>query len=215
MEQKVAFRSDGLLLEGILHVPPGARGRAPAVAVCHPHPLYGGSMHNAVIKELCRSLEMAGLVALRFNFRGVGASEGSYDSGVGERSDVRAALDFLQSVDTPSPSRLGVAGYSFGAYVATYAAAQDPRVEALALISPPLAVYSFDPLRALGMPKLVVWGRLDELVSATIEEVASMVAEPRRLVLVEGANHLWLGREEEVCAIVTAFFKEALRDRGG
>lgn len=211
MERAVLFKSGGLTLEGVLHVPSGVREGAPAVVVCHPHPLYGGSMQNSVVREVCRGLEVLGLIALRFNFRGVGASEGSYGGGVGEREDVRAALDFLSSMGPPAPSRMGVAGYSFGAYVAAHAAAQDPRVEALALISPPLTMYDFDPLRSLDRPKLVVWGDLDELVNATLEEVANVAAEPRRLVLVKGADHFWVGREEEVGTIVAAFFKEALK----
>ncbi|MEM4700477.1 MAG: alpha/beta hydrolase [Candidatus Nezhaarchaeales archaeon] len=210
MERGVSFKSGGLTLEGVLHVPSGVR-RAPAVVVCHPHPLYGGSMHNPVVVEVCRSLEVSGLAALRFNFRGVGASEGSYGGGVGEVEDVRAALDFLSSVESPEPSGLGLAGYSFGAHVAAHAAAQDPRVGALALISPPLAMYDFGLLRGFDRPKLAVWGDLDELVGATPEEVANVVGEPRRLVLVKGADHFWAGREGEVGSIVAAFLKEALR----
>jgi len=157
VERAVSFKSDGLVLEGILHLPLDV-DEGPGVVVCHPHPLYGGSMYNAIVEGLCKSLEASGLVALRFNFRGVGASEGSYDQGVGEVRDARAALNFLGSISSPRITRLGIAGYSFGAYVAARAALEDPSIDALALVSPPLALYDFDFLRAVRRPKLVVLG---------------------------------------------------------
>lgn len=207
------FKSEEILLEGMLHVPSGVDHTPYAVVVCHPHPLYGGSMHNAVVKELCRALEEEGVIALRFNFRGVGASEGVYQEGVGERLDVIAALDFLSSMNTHHPEALGVAGYSFGAYVLAHAASQDPRVEALALISPPFTMYSFEPLEFCRKPKLIVWGRRDELVGFTVTEVAKMVADPKSLVLVEEADHFWTGMEWKVSSLVASFFKKVLKGR--
>jgi len=195
----------------MLHVPSGIEQEAYAVAVCHPHPLYGGSMYNVVIEKVCRALEEEGIVALRFNFRGVGASEGTYQEGVGERADVASALSFLASINTLSPKALGVAGYSFGAYVATHAATQDPRVDALALVSPPFTMYSFEPLGTYRKPKLVVWGSRDELVGFTAMEVAKVVAEPRKLVLIEEADHFWSGHEEEVGRLVASFFKKVFK----
>jgi len=211
LERRVVFKSDGLLLEGILHVPPSIDHKLPGVAVCHPHPLYGGSMHNTVVEELCRALVEEGIVALRFNFRGVGASEGVYQEGVGERLDVEAAVEFLMSIDGVDPHSLGVAGYSFGAYVAAHAVSEDPRVSALALVSPPFSMYNFSPLSSCRKPKLIVWGSRDELVGLSAVDVAKMVAEPRKLILVEEADHFWVGREVEVGRLVASFFKSALK----
>lgn len=206
------FKSEGLLLEGVLHVPAGGEHTSCAVVVCHPHPLYGGSMHNTVVKEVCRALEEEGIVALRFNFRGVGASEGVYQEGIGERSDVSAALDFLSSMSGHPPEALGAAGYSFGAYVLVHAVSQDPRIKALALISPPFAMHSFEPLESCRKQKLIVWGKRDELVGFTATEVAKMVAEPKSIVLVEEADHFWTGMEWKVGRLVASFFKKVLKD---
>lgn len=210
MERRVNFKSGDLVLEGVLHLPINVRGEVPAVVVCHPHPLYGGSMYNVIVEKLCRRLEEAGFAALRFNFRGVGLSEGSYDGGSGEVLDAKAAIDFLEAIDFPVINVIGVAGYSFGAYVAARVA-EDHRVKALALISPPLALYSFDILKHLIKPKLIIWGDQDEFVGMTVEEMVRIVAEPRKLVLVEGADHFWFGYEDEVCATVIDFFEEVFR----
>jgi alpha/beta superfamily hydrolase len=210
VERRVSFKSNGLVLEGILHVPVGTNV-VPGVVVCHPHPLYGGSMYNAIVEGLCKGLERSGLVALRFNFRGVGASEGSYDRGVGEVRDARAALSFLRSISSPRVAKLGITGYSFGAYVAARATTEDPNIEALALISPPLTLYDFDFLKAVRVPKLVVLGDRDEFAGASIKKVTKMDVDRAKLFLVEGADHFWLGYEDEVCTAVVNFFKEAFK----
>lgn len=210
MEKRINFQSDGLVLEGILHLPSEVRGKVPAIVVCHPHPLYGGSMYNTIVEKLCRELEGSGFAALRFNFRGVGFSEGFYNGGVGEELDVKAALNFLETFGSPVFSMLGVAGYSFGAYVAARVV-EDPRVKALALISPPLTLYNFDLLKYARKPKLIVWGDKDEFVKTSIEDLANIIAEPKKLVLVKGADHFWSGYKNEVCVVVKTFFEETFK----
>ncbi len=108
----------------------------PAVVVCHPHPLYGGDMYNNVVSVICQALAQESIATLRFNFRGVGRSEGNHEEGVGEQDDVVAALDFLQSSDGVDKGRLGLAGYSFGTRVVMPVALRDSRVRAVALVSP-------------------------------------------------------------------------------
>jgi len=211
LEKRVVFKSGDLLLEGILHVPAVIEHKLPGVAVCHPHPLYGGSMHNAVVEGICKALKEEGIVALRFNFRGVGASEGAYQEGIGERGDVEAAIEFLTSIEAVDPNSLGVAGYSFGAYVATYAASENPQVSAIALISPPFSMYNFTPLSSCRKPKLILWGSKDELVGLSAVDVAKIVAEPRKLILIEEADHFWMGKEDEVGKLVANFFKNTLK----
>jgi alpha/beta superfamily hydrolase len=116
----VTFASDDLTLEGILHLPAGEP--APGIVVCHPHPQYGGDMHNNVVDALCDTALAGGAVALRFNFRGTGGSEGSHDKGIGERNDVRAALAYLRDLPEVDGNRVALAGYSFGAALAVRAA---------------------------------------------------------------------------------------------
>lgn len=207
MEKRISFKSGDLVLEGILHLPADVKGKVPAVVVCHPHPLYGGSMYNVVVEKLCKKLEESDFVALRFNFRGVGLSGGSYSGGLGEVLDVKAALDFLETAGLPVLKEYGVAGYSFGAYVAAHAA-EDPRVKALALISPPLALYDFHFLKKVHKPKLIIWGDQDEFVETTVEEMDSIVTEPKKLVLVRGADHFWFGYEDEVSDLIVTFLKD-------
>jgi len=210
VERRVVFKSEVLAIEGLLHVPANVH-EAPGVVVCHPHPLYGGSMYSVVVELLCRSLEASGFVALRFNFRGVGMSEGSYDHGVGEVKDAKAALGFLKSISSPKVTKLGMAGYSFGAYVAARAAAEDPNVDGLALISPPLALYDSGFLRAIRGPKLIVLGDRDQFAGTLTEGLARMITGGAKIALIEGADHFWLGYEGEVCVEVTKFFEEVLK----
>src|SRR5690606_755555 len=122
----IAFTSEGLSLEGILHQPVSAP--FPAAAVCHPHPLYGGDMNNYVVVAVCQALADAGIASLRFNYRGVGDSEGEYGDGLGERTDAAAALAYLRQLAQADQDRMGIVGYSFGATVAL--AAADERVAA-------------------------------------------------------------------------------------
>src|SRR3990172_5657138 len=147
-------------LEGAVHLPESTP--APGVVVCHPHPLYGGDMENNVVLAACRALAGRGFAALRFNFQGVGRSEGAFDQGRGERDDVRAALAYLASLPEVDAERMGLAGYSFGAMVAAEVASADLR--ALALISPPLAS---DDLRVdWGCPALLLGGDQDPIAPA-------------------------------------------------
>lgn len=113
-EIRVEFKSDSLTLEGVLATPDGA-GPFPAVIVCHPHPLYGGSMDNNVVDGLCAGLARQSLASLKFNFRGVGGSQGSFAHGAGEQRDVSAALAYITTVHEIDTGRIGLAGYSAGA----------------------------------------------------------------------------------------------------
>ena len=115
-EVRLEFKSGGLSLEGVLALP-GGTGPFPAVIVCHPHSLYGGSMSNSVVVAICQALARQSIAALRFNFRGVGRSGGNYGGGIDEQEDVRAALALVPSTSEIDPKKIGLAGYSFGAGV--------------------------------------------------------------------------------------------------
>ena len=161
-----------------------------AAVVCHPHPLYGGTLHNKVVHRLATVLQGLGAAVLRFNFRGVGRSEGRHDRGEGEREDARAALWFL--ADRHPAAHLWAAGFSFGAWVAARLAASEPRIERLVLVAPPVATSSFEVLHTATVPKLVVQGEADEICPlAALEAEYPHWAEPKDLERIHGANHFF------------------------
>lgn len=193
-EQRVSFRTrDGLQLEG--HFSRGKKGRGSTI-LCHPHPLYGGDMDNNVVVALQAALAQKGFSALRFNFRGVGGSEGAYSEGTREVEDLQAAVAFVAGEDA---GPLYVAGYSFGAYAGAKGVAQDDRVKALVYISPPVAIYDFALLREEQRPKLLVTGKRDLICPVIlVEELFLSLPEPKVLQIVAGADHFWWGMEDQI-----------------
>lgn len=158
--------------------------------VCHPHPLYGGTMHNKVVHRVAATLHALGVAVLRFNFRGVGKSSGRYDRGVGELEDARAALAFLR--ERYPQARRWAAGFSFGAGVAARLAAAERDIARLILIAPPIATTSFEALHTLAIPKVVVQGLAD--VTCTPDRLFAEYphwAEPKELHQVPGATHFF------------------------
>jgi uncharacterized protein len=189
MEEEVSIAvPGGPSLEGWVEVCPGGRG---GMVVCHPHPLYGGDMDNPVVVRIAEVARDEGLSTLRFNFRGVGRSAGIHGGGDGEREDVAAALALLHS-RLPAQSRLGLAGYSFGAWVAARAVATG--LVALALIAPPLTMLDFDGLHAASGDVLLIAGTRDAYCPVPrLHELASRI--PRaQTVIVEGADHFFFGK---------------------
>jgi alpha/beta superfamily hydrolase len=182
-----------------------------AVAVlAHPHPLYGGTMHNPVIFHADRELSRAGLTTLRFNFRGIGASEGFHDDGRGEVGDVAAASAYARSLSPSVP--LILVGYSFGSRCAVeHALHGGDDVAAIVAIGLPLRIWRFEGLEDWHRPFGVVQGTEDEFGS--IDEVRARIAKmepPGRLYTVEGATHLFPGRAPEAAALVVTAVDEAL-----
>jgi alpha/beta superfamily hydrolase len=177
------------LLEAVVQERDGAPPPLVAV-VCHPHPLYGGSMHNKVVHRAAAVLHALGAAVLRFNFRGVGRSEGAYDRGAGELEDARAALAFLRA--RHPGTRAWLAGFSFGSWVAARLAAEDAGIERLVLIAPPVATVSFDVLRTLATPKLVIQGDADDTCPPyQLHPQFTGWADPKTLVGVPGATHFF------------------------
>lgn len=204
---RVSLISGGLSLEASLDLP-GHPGPYPGVVLCHPHPLYGGNMDNNVILAVGRALAGAGIASLRFNFRGVGRSRGSFDNGVGEREDARSALDFLAGHEEIKPGCIGVMGYSFGGMVALAVAGMDSAAKAVAAVSP---VVQSGALRECEKPKFIVCGAEDSIIPpASVLQAAAGMAEPKRVEVVPGADHFWWGREDEIAGRVAEFFKESL-----
>ena len=158
--------------------------------ICHPHPLYGGTMHNKVVHRGASSLFKLGCAVLRFNFRGTGKSAGSHDRGVGEMDDARAALGFQR--ERYPGARVILGGFSFGAGVAARLAGAEPGIDQLLLVAPPVTTSDFSVLERLATPKLVIQGLADDVCPASrLMEQYPRWAEPKRLIEVPGATHFF------------------------
>ncbi len=193
-------------LEAQLELP--AQPRADWVGlVCHPHPQHGGTMRNKVVQQTAKVLRQHALPVLRFNFRGVGLSQGTYDHGRGEADDVRAALDFLKS-DFPE-ARICLAGFSFGAWVGLRVGCQEARVGLLLGIGLPADTTNFSFLARCTKPKLIVQGTRDQFGSpAAVSAVLAAAAEPKRLVWVEGADHFFTSHLEKLVAVLATHLSD-------
>ena len=188
-------------LEAILDEPTGTP-RA-AVVFAHPHPQYGGTVHTKAVYQGAKGLGRIGCAVLRFNFRGVGGSGGEFDRGEGEMEDFRAALDFMAA--RHPGVQLWAAGFSFGAWVALEVGADDDRVTALIGIAPPVATsisgqeYSFPRTLDSTKPKFFVQGEADEICPLQgMWAFYAKLLEPRELVIIDGADHLFEGKAPEV-----------------
>jgi hypothetical protein len=169
--------------------------------VCHPHPLYGGTMHNKVVYQAAKALHKRGAAVLRFNFRGAGQSEGAHDRGIGEQADVRAALDYLSTEFPGKPSVL--AGFSFGSWVGLRVGCEDARATRLIGLGLPVDKTDLKYLRSCAKPKLIIQGGQDQFGSrANIEALFTTIPEPKHLVIVEGADHFFTGHLDAVGAAI-------------
>lgn len=190
MEEHVRIEAEpGLELEARVGAVADPRG---GLVLCHPHPLYGGDMDNPVVVRAAEVAREAGVTTMRFNFRGAGGSGGSHDNGQGEQEDVRAAL---RAVRARVPGgRLGLAGYSFGAWVASRVAAQEPDLSGLCLIAPPLAMFDVG-LDGLGRLKgLVVAGTRDPYCPLPDLERVAAALPADAVTRIEGADHFFFGK---------------------
>ncbi|HEY1264550.1 MAG TPA: alpha/beta fold hydrolase [Terriglobales bacterium] len=196
-------------LEALLNA--GAAHASHAALVCHPHPLYGGTLHNKVVFHTMKALNSFGFPVLRFNFRGTGLSEGEHHHGVGEVEDVKTALDWLER-EFHLP--LVFAGFSFGAAIGLQAACPDTRVKAVIAAGLPVApiddrIYDFAFLRECTKPKLLVSGTRDQFgPKARLEQLAASLPEPKKLVFIEGADHFFEGRLHELRDTIETWVRE-------
>ena len=172
-------------------------GLRAAVVLAHPHTEHGGTMHTKVVYQAAKALSRIGCAVLRFNFRGAGASSGTFTDGPGEMDDFRIALDYVQG-QYPG-ARLWAGGMSFGSWVALTVGAGDPRVTALIGICPPLARYDFGAVERSTTPKFFIQGEFDELCPLKdMRAFYARAAEPKELVVIDGADHLFDGKVAEV-----------------
>ncbi len=205
----VAIPCGDITLEGLLHLPDGdprsrMTGPFPGIVVCHPHPQYGGDMYNNVVGALVRAALDSGFAALRFNFRGVGESEGTHAGGQAEPDDVKAACAFLAKGPESISGRVALAGYSFGAAMALLAS-PDVSPAGLALVSLPTIAGELSPPDG-AFPLLLVSGDRDEYSdTAVLARLAEAAGERARLEVMPGVDHFWLGSDSRLIETVATF----------
>ena len=210
-EGKIEFYSGALTLEGVLGIPDG-REPFPAVIVCHPHPLHGGSMDNNVVNALCEALYEKSTISFKFNFRGVGRSQGEYCNGIGEQEDVSNAISFLTTLSEVDSGRIGLAGYSAGAAFALPVGCKDARIKVLAAISPPLSMFDFEFLKDCRKPQILISGSEDNFTP--IEHFFGFCQDlpgSSEYHCIEGADHFWWGYESVLVRKTTDFFAKTLK----
>lgn len=196
-------------LESILNVPAEGVPVRGAAVICHAHPLHGGMMHFKVIFRAAKALQSQGVAVLRFNFRGVGRSEGVHDNGVGEQGDARAALSEMVRRFPQAPLILG--GFSFGSAMAAKVAATDPRVKAVLILGFPVTrIGNTADLGHIHQPTLFVQGSDDEFGPGhSIRNVVAALPQPHKLEVIEGADHFFTGRLDELQTAIEAWASTA------
>ena len=191
IEEKVFFLSGGVQLEGLMSINEALSVKG-GVILCHPHPQYGGDMHNRVITTALESAHEEGFSTLRFNFRGVGDSGGSYSEGIGEREDVEAAIEYLHSKQKNSNLPLLLLGYSFGAWTGIPVAIKDECIKGVVAISPPLEIYDFNFMKGCKKKKLIIVGDRDTWCpSSLLKDWYQQLEDPKSLALIQGADHFY------------------------
>jgi hypothetical protein len=193
-----------------------AAATAPIALVLHPHPLYGGTMNNKIVYNLFHVFAKRGFSVLRFNFRGVGRSQGSYDHGQGELSDAASALDWLQAIN-PNAGACWIAGFSFGAWIAMQLLMRRPEIAGFIAVSPPASLFDFGFLAPCPSSGLIVHGTDDDLVpEADVAKLAARLANQRDIKIdykrLAGATHFYEGKHDELSAVVDRYLKKALAE---
>lgn len=200
---KISFPSGPLTLEGVLTLPRSPEvGPRPAVVIAHPHPQYGGDMNNGVVIALARKLTALGVPSFRFNFRGVGQSEGSYDDGRGELEDLKAAVSFTAGAGDIDPENVALAGYSFGAEMGIRLAAQSPNPIPLIAVSPVVSSVTGKRWQSIPGPKLIICGDSDAFLP--VERLIGSVPQEQRHI-VAGEDHFWLRKLDEMADVASDF----------
>jgi alpha/beta superfamily hydrolase len=204
----IAFPSDSGICEGI-YVHPDEAAQAPGLVICHPHPLHGGDMENNVISALAAAFAAAGFAVLRFNFRGVGKSTGSYAEGLGEQGDAKAALAWIAAQPGVDTTRLFLAGYSFGARVTLDVAATEPRVAGFIVIAPPVRHGNWPPLESCRGPKIFLCGERDPYAPPdTLATLIKSLSEPKRLAIFSDTDHFFVGQEHTLAQHAVKLLQE-------
>lgn len=189
---------------------------APVVVVLHPHPLYGGTMNNKIVYRVYQTFARSGFSVLRFNFRGVGRSQGKYDEGIGELSDAATALDWIQQQNPDAPT-CWISGFSFGAWIAMQLLMRRPEIEGFVAVSPPANLYDFSFLSPCPASGLITMGDRDEVVSEeAVAKLAHKLAAQKGTQLdyrvVSGADHYYRNNMEELSIILDDYIGHRMSD---
>lgn len=193
----VEFPGPAGILEGVVNARTDGTPRA-IVVLAHPLPTAGGTMHTKAVFHAAKALARIDCPVLRFNFRGVGRSTGTFDNGVGERDDFRSALRFMMGT-YPAVTRVWAGGMSFGSWVAMTTGAGESHVSALIAVAPPVSKYDFSSVVSAGKATFIIHGERDELVPLKeVRRFYGLLHEPKELVVIDGADHLFDGKATEV-----------------
>lgn len=184
---------------------------APIAVVLHPHPLYGGTMNNKIVYHLYHAFVKFGFSVMRFNFRGVGRSQGTYDEGIGELSDAASALDWLQQ-QNPEASTCWIGGFSFGSWVAMQLLMRRPEIEGFVTVAPPANLYDFSFLAPCPSSGLIVQGNRDEIVPfESVEKLKDKVITQKGRTIdytqIDGADHYFRNQLDELNNVVYAYME--------
>jgi alpha/beta superfamily hydrolase len=202
MEEIITVKSGRYRLEAYWQ--PGTLKKG--VVITHPHPLYEGTMRNPVVETVQNAYAQHGYATLRFNFRGVGSSQGDYDNGVGEQDDVRAAIAYVNQRDVTT---VDMAGYSFGTWVnAGVAADKRTSIESMMMVSPPVGFIEFENINALSCLNLIVTGSRDDIAPVNrIRELLPTWNPGAQFAVIDGCDHFYIGYLEKLQSILTSFLK--------
>lgn len=202
-EERTSFSSGELTLEAMIARPESTAERG--AVVCHPHPLYGGSMFNNVVESMLEAMWRLGWATMRFNFRGVGRSEGTHGGGNGEADDAVAAVRFLASELTLTPRTIALAGYSFGAMAALKAASSLSELSALILVALPLRMTAGDALHKMNLPVILAAGDSDDYCpAAQLEVLQQSLGQRAQVEIIAGADHFFGGYEAQLAEALEA-----------
>lgn len=209
---EVIFNGSDGRLEGRYHQ--SKRPNAPLALLLHPHPQYGGTMNNRVVYALYQCFVRAGFSALRFNFRGVGRSQGRFDNGQGELSDAASALDWMQT-QNPNASGCWIGGFSFGAWIAMQLLMRRPEISAFITVAPPASMHDFTFLAPCPASGLIIHGDKDELVPlASVEKLAQKLASQKQIAIdyqvIRGSDHFFRSYLDAVEETVDGYLKKML-----
>lgn len=209
---EVIFNGPEGRLEGRYHQTRNAT--APVALLLHPHPLHGGTMNNKVVYSLYQSFVRQGFAVLRFNFRGVGRSQGRFDNGQGELSDAASALDWMQA-QNPNAADCWIAGFSFGAWISMQLMMRRPEISGFISVAPPASMHDFSFLAPCPASGLIVHGDKDEVVPiAAVSKLAQKLGNQKNIKVdyrvVEGGDHFFTDRIDELSGHVDDYLKKAL-----
>jgi alpha/beta superfamily hydrolase len=213
---QVIFNGTEGRLEGRYHH--AKQSGAPIALTLHPHPLHGGTMNNRIVFAMYQSFQRRGFSVLRFNFRGVGRSQGRFDGGQGELSDAASALDWMQTIN-PNASGCWIGGYSFGAWIGMQLLMRRPEIDGFIAVAPPAGALDFSFLAPCPASGVIVHGGSDEVVPSDVAAKLARKLSSQKSVVVEykeipKADHLFSGHMEELAAAVEAYLDKALAPAG-